>query len=79
MNPWHAYALVLFILAAVIIVAIALFYTQKRPGDFCELSCGTMVCELNVCKVATGGTCDIPSDCIAGDSCSNKICVTVRA
>ena len=75
---WKGYAIIFFLIIAAIIIGIIVFYSRKTPGDPCTGGCNSMVCELNQCKVSTGGGCDISSDCISGDSCNDiNICVTI--
>nr|QBK92367.1 MAG: transmembrane protein [Pithovirus LCPAC401] len=79
MEGWYVYSVVLFLIIAAIVVGLALFYSRRIPGDFCTLSCGDMVCELNICRVDSGGSCGQSSDCISGDVCTANKCITIEA
>ncbi len=79
MEGWYIYSVVLFLIIAAIIIGLALFYSRKVPGDFCTSSCDDMVCELNICRVDSGGSCKQSSDCISGDVCTANTCITIEA
>ncbi len=78
MEGWYIYSVVLFLIVAAIIIGLALFYSRKLPGDFCTSSCGDMICELNICRVDSGGSCSQSSDCISGDVCTADKCITIE-
>ncbi len=74
---WIFYSVILFLIVGAIIIGFAIFYSSKRPGDFCETECGNMSCQLNKCKVNTGDDCNLSSDCVSGDLCTSSTCVTI--